>query len=108
MSSWTEPRGIGEVPGIVDAFTALFAASSYDAVTAATPLDLFRQNSGMLFDDLMQSKAELTGPIAGLGWDWVNLAFLRVVSGYSDSAFLPGMRRLACWPLSRSVRHWVR
>jgi len=76
MSSWTEPRGIGEVPGIVDAFTALFAASSYDAVTAATPLDLFRQNSGMLFDDLMQSKAELTGPIAGLGWDWVNLAFL--------------------------------
>ena len=48
----------------------------YDAVTAATPLDLFRQNSGMLFDDLMQSKAELTGPIAGLGWDWVNLAFL--------------------------------
>ena len=76
MSTWTEPRGIGEVPGIVDAFTALFAASSYDAVTAATPLDLFRQNSGMLFDDLMQSKAELTGPIAGLGWDWVNLAFL--------------------------------
>ena len=76
MSSWTEPRGIGEVPGIVDAFKALFAASSYDAVTAATPLDLFRQNSGMLFDDLMQSKAELTGPIAGLGWDWVNLAFL--------------------------------
>ncbi len=76
MSSWTEPRGIGEVPGIVDAFTALFAASSYDAITAATPLDLFRQNSGMLFDDLMQSKAELTGPIAGLGWDWVNLAFL--------------------------------
>ena len=76
MSSWTEPRGIGEVPGIIDAFTALFAASSYDAVTAATPLDLFRQNSGMLFDDFMQSKAELTGPIAGLGWDWVNLAFL--------------------------------
>jgi electron transport complex protein RnfD len=76
MSSWTEPRGIGEVPGIIDAFTALFAASSYDAVTAATPLDLFRQNSGMLFEDLMQSKAELTGPIAGLGWDWVNLAFL--------------------------------
>ena len=76
MSSWTEPRGIGEVPGIIDAFTALFAASSYDAITAATPLDLFRQNSGMLFDDLMQSKAELTGPLAGLGWDWVNLAFL--------------------------------
>ena len=66
MSSWTEPRGIGEVPGIIDAFTALFAASSYDAITAATPLDLFRQNSGMLFDDFAQSEAELTGPIAGL------------------------------------------
>ena len=76
MSSWTEPRGIGEVPGIIDAFTALFASSAYDGVTAATPLDLFRQNSGMLFEDLMSTTPELAGPIAGLGWDIVNLAFL--------------------------------
>ena len=76
MSSWTEPRGIGEVPGIIDAFTALFASSAYDGVTAATPLDLFRQNSGMLFEDLMATTPELAGPIAGLGWDIVNLAFL--------------------------------
>lgn len=76
MSSWTEPRGIGEVPGLLDALTALFVAASYDGVTAATPLDLFRQNAGMLFDDLMTAKAELAGPIAGIGWDLVNLAFL--------------------------------
>ena len=76
MSSWTEPRGIGQVPGIIDAFTALFASSAYDGVTAATPLDLFRQNSGMLFEDLMATTPELAGPIAGLGWDIVNLAFL--------------------------------
>jgi electron transport complex protein RnfD len=30
----------------------------------------------MLFGDLIQAKAELAGPIAGLGWDLVNLAFL--------------------------------
>lgn len=76
MSAWTEPRGVGEVPGLLDAITALFAPASYDGVTAATPLDLFRQNAGMLFDDLMVSKAELAGPIAGIGWDLVNLAFL--------------------------------
>jgi electron transport complex protein RnfD len=76
MSSWTEPRGVGEVPGIVDALTALFLPASFDGVTAATPLDLFRQNAGMLFDDLMMSKTELAGPIAGVGWDIVNLAFL--------------------------------
>ena len=76
MSSWTEPRGVGDVPGITDAFVALFAASSYDGVSAATPLDLFRQNSGMLFDGLMTSKAEMAGVIAGRGWDMVNLACL--------------------------------
>lgn len=76
MSSWTEPRGVGDVPGITDAFVALFAASSYDGVSAATPLDLFRQNSGMMFDGLMASKAEMAGVIAGRGWDMVNLAFL--------------------------------
>ena len=76
MSSWTEPRGVGDVPGLLDALTALFAPASYDGVTAATPLDLFRQNAGMLFDDLMMAKAELAGPIAGIGWDLVNLAFL--------------------------------
>ncbi|MDG1654388.1 MAG: RnfABCDGE type electron transport complex subunit D [Luminiphilus sp.] len=76
MSSWTEPRGVGDVPGMTDAFVALFAASSYDGVSAATPLDLFRQNSGMLFDGLMTSKAEMAGVIAGRGWDMVNLAFL--------------------------------
>ena len=53
--------------------TALFVPASYDGVTAATPLDLFRQNAGMLFDDLMTAKAELSGPIAGIGWDLVNL-----------------------------------
>ena len=67
---------IGDVPGITDAFVALFAASSYDGVSAATPLDLFRQNSGMMFDGLMTSKAEMAGVIAGRGWDMVNLAFL--------------------------------
>jgi electron transport complex protein RnfD len=76
MSSWTEPRGIGEVPGFVDAITALFVPGNYDAITAATPLDLFRQNEGMMFSDLMSARPEMMGTIAGVGWDWVNLAFL--------------------------------
>ena len=66
-------RGIGAVPGLIDAITALLLAS-YDAITAATPLDLFRQNEGMMFSDLM-SASEMMGTIAGVGWDWVNLLF---------------------------------
>ena len=76
MSSWTEPRGIGEVPGFIDAISALLMPASYDAITAATPLDLFRQNEGMMFSDLMSARPEMMGTIAGVGWDWVNLAFL--------------------------------
>ena len=75
MSHWAPPRGLGDVPGLVETWQHLFAPSGIDAVTAATPLDLLRQNTGLLFDDLLTERAELSG-WAGVGWFEVNLAFL--------------------------------
>lgn len=75
MSTWASPRGLADVPGMSDALTALFANSQYDAVTMATPLDLMRQNTGLLVEDLYRQKAQF-GQFAGVGWEWVNLGFL--------------------------------
>ena len=75
MSHWAPPLGLGDVPGLVETWQHLFAPGGIDAVTAATPLDLLRQNTGLLFDDLLTERAELSG-WAGVGWFEVNLAFL--------------------------------
>ena len=75
MSAWAPPRGLAEVPGLGETFRHLFAPETIDAVTAATPLDLLRQNTGLLFEDLMSTSPELSG-WGGIGWFEVNLAFL--------------------------------
>ncbi len=75
MSAWASPRGLAEVPGLGDTLRHVFAPTTIDAVTAATPLDLLRQNTGLLFDDLLRTSAELTS-WGGIGWFEANLAFL--------------------------------
>jgi len=75
MSAWASPRGLAEVPGLADTLRHVFAPGTIDAVTAATPLDLLRQNTGLLFEDLLTDSPELTG-WGGIGWFEVNLAFL--------------------------------
>ncbi len=77
MSSWTTPRGLADTPSIMDGMAALFAFQSagIDGTTMATPLDVLRQNKGMLIDDLYQQMPQF-GQWAGVGWEWVNIAFL--------------------------------
>jgi electron transport complex protein RnfD len=75
MTAWTPPRGLGEVPGLWQALQACFLPAWYDGVTMATPLDVLRQNDGLLLQDLWQQTPQF-GRWAGLGWEWVNLAFL--------------------------------
>jgi len=75
MTAWSPPRGVGEVPGLMDALQALFAPTSFDGVTMATPLDLLKQNNGLLIEDLWQQTPQF-GRWGGLGWEWVNIAFL--------------------------------
>lgn len=75
MSSWQAPRGLGEIPGVAESLTALLVPASYDGVTMATPLDILRQNKGLLLDDLYNNSPQF-GQWAGIGWEWVNIAFL--------------------------------
>jgi electron transport complex protein RnfD len=75
MTSWAPPRGLGEMPGLLDALQACFSPASYDGLTMATPLDLLKQNNSLLVDDLWLQNAQF-GRWAGLGWEWANIAFL--------------------------------
>jgi electron transport complex protein RnfD len=75
MSMWQAPLGVGELPSLLDSLRWVFFPKTYDAVTAATPLDLLRQNEGLLVEDLYRQYSQF-GQWAGLGWEWVNLAFL--------------------------------
>ncbi|AQA19887.1 electron transport complex subunit RsxD [Halioglobus japonicus] len=75
MTSWAAPRGAGELPDLMASFQALFTPAAFDAVTMATPLDVLKQNNSLLMEDLWQANPQF-GRWGGLGWEWVNIAFL--------------------------------
>lgn len=75
MTSWAPPRGLGEMSGLLAALQACFAPAHFDGITMATPLDVLRQNDSLLIADLWQQNPQF-GRWAGVGWEWVNLAFL--------------------------------
>lgn len=75
MTAWAPPRGLAELPSLMDALQACFSPASFDGVTMATPLDLMKQNASLLTEQLWQTNAQF-GRWAGLGWEWVNIAFL--------------------------------
>jgi electron transport complex protein RnfD len=75
MTSWAPPRGLGEMPGLLESLQACFMPALYDGATMATPLDVVRQNSSLLISDLWAQNPQF-GLWAGVGWEWVNIAFL--------------------------------
>ncbi|MEP4146597.1 MAG: electron transport complex subunit RsxD [Halioglobus sp.] len=75
MTSWAAPRGVGELPGLMEALQACFTPTNFDAVTMATPLDVLKQNNSLLIEDLWQQNVQF-GRWAGIGWEWASLAFL--------------------------------
>ena len=99
MSSWVAPRGLTTPPGLFDAIGALFGTPLADALTSATPLDILRQNKGLLMDDLYATAPQF-GRWAGVGWEWVNIGFLigglwllyqRVFTWHAPLAMLAGL-----------------
>ncbi len=103
MTAWTPPRGLEQFPSLMEALQACFWPASYDGVTMATPLDLMRQNSSLLVADL-HSQTPQFGRWAGLGWEWVNIAFLaggawllyqRIFSWHAPLAMLASLSLLA-------------
>ncbi|WP_041522873.1 electron transport complex subunit RsxD [Gilvimarinus agarilyticus] len=78
MSQWAAPSDIGgHTPGVLEALKQIWAGSSIDGYTAATPLDTVKQNSSLMLDSVyLQDPVLAAGSFAGAGWEWVNLAFL--------------------------------
>lgn len=81
MTQWASPAPVLQnSDGLPDLFSSVrhaFLATPLDGVTGATPLDLFKQNSGQLVTDFYQQNALFSqGRLAGAGWEWVNVAFL--------------------------------
>ena len=74
MTAWAPPRGMGELPSLLEALKACFLPASFDGITMATPLDIMRQNTGLLMEDLWQQNPQF-GRWGGVGWEWANIAF---------------------------------
>lgn len=54
-----------------------FAPTVLDGITAATPLEVLKHNTGLLVDQLYVDEAIFsTGRLAGAGWEFINLGFL--------------------------------
>ena len=71
------PSGI-EASSLADTLrlvAGMTPAHSLDALTMATPLDVLRQNKSLMIDDLWQANLQF-GRFAGVGWEWVNVAYL--------------------------------
>lgn len=77
MTTWVAPQGVS--PDLLGPLEALLRSlgmlkGEVDGVTAATPLDILKQNQSLPLSDLWAQTPQF-GSIAGLGWEWVNAGF---------------------------------
>ncbi|ATF93025.1 electron transport complex subunit RsxD [Cedecea neteri] len=90
MTSWLPPQSIAAtVPGFVDSLQVIFHGATatggtmdtlrmgVDGISQATPLDIFKTglHAGHSAEQLLSAPI-YGGALAGLGWQWVNLAYL--------------------------------
>lgn len=84
MTRWTIDASMlvdgNSLPNLNETFQRVFGTTdttAIDAYTAATPLDILKQNTGLTLAGLYNADPIfLHGRWAGAGWEWVNLAFL--------------------------------
>jgi len=81
MTQWGAPRTLladGQaLPGVMESLRQIWAATPIDGYTAATPLDVFKQNQSLMTSQLYQAEPVFsTARWAGAGWEWANVAFL--------------------------------
>jgi electron transport complex protein RnfD len=89
MTAWPAPISMDltgiEAPGLLQSIKIVFpffnldtanTLNQVDAYTAATPLDIFKQNSSLMVDRLYSGQLYFTEGIwAGYGWEWINICF---------------------------------
>lgn len=81
MTRWISPVSLsadGQLPSFIESLSAVFYGSNaVDAYTGATPLDLFKNANGLMVDQVYEQYPLFhQAALAGVGWEWVNLAFL--------------------------------
>ncbi len=81
MTRWIDPISLATdtgLPSLSEALSGVFiSAQAIDAYTGATPLDLFKNQSGLLVEQIVaQEPLFHQSMIAGVGWEWINVAFL--------------------------------
>lgn len=81
MTQWAAPASVlpegQSMVGLLEGLKQIFAGVPVDGYTAATPLDVMKQNTGQTMAGLYSSDPTLqAGVLAGAGWEWVNIGFL--------------------------------
>jgi Na+-translocating ferredoxin:NAD+ oxidoreductase subunit D len=78
MTQWLDPEAIPLNTAFADQFVRIFAPTSieWDALSSATPLDEVKSklHQGLMNVEIMDGKH--FNFIAGIGWSWINFAFL--------------------------------
>ncbi len=78
MTRWAAPNAETSL-NLLDTFAVALSLESYpstvDGFTAATPLDIMRQNTSLMMSDLKETYS-VFGNWGGVGWETVNAAFL--------------------------------
>ncbi|MGE3296996.1 MAG: RnfABCDGE type electron transport complex subunit D [Porticoccaceae bacterium] len=110
MAQWPGPRPLlpdGVPPDFGAALRGIFVLheTAPDGFTMATPLELFRHNSGLMVQQLHAAHPLLArGDLAGVGWETVNLGFLaggvyllarRVITWHAPVAMLAALVLMA-------------
>ncbi len=98
MTNWIRPDALAGTPSFMDSLAAIFtnAPARVDAYTGASAMDLFRnERGGMLVSEFWQSNSSF-GKLAGIGWEWVNAAFLL-------GGFLLLYKRIIGWQIPLSM-----
>lgn len=83
MARWPAPLPMlpegASWPGLIAAARTIFAPTGHgaDAITMATPLEAFRESSGLLVEQFYATQPLfVAGDLAAVGWETVNLGFL--------------------------------
>ena len=82
MTLWLTPTDIlsdgSTLPSLSQSLMVVFGNHPIaDGVSGATPLDLFKQNNGLMVEHFYQGHALFSeSRWAGAGWEWVNVGFL--------------------------------
>ena len=83
MSQWATPVTLlaadQTLPSLFETLQIVFSGNTtlVDGYTGATPLDLFKNQQGLLAEQIVAENALFNqANFAGVGWEWVNLGFL--------------------------------